>query len=180
MTTKIIKQRQGQLIAAKAVSLTDGKVISFENQLEQVRLSFPHYQFGEFTDNLMRQLEKKVKSLHWRAIRLASTMHFRLFSKIGAGDLEVLLGLIESERVKLEEKKSERSGMVEIVVEEKEKLAAVESKSEEGVKEQGTVMGEEKGAEEKLLLSPTSKRARSDEEVPSRGQEMMKKTRFGP
>lgn len=128
----------------------------------------------------MRQLEKKVKSLHWRAIRLASTMHFRLFSKIGAGDLEVLLGLIESERVKLEEKKNERSGMVETVEKEKEKPAAMESKPEEGVKEEEKVTGEETGAEEKLLLSPTSKRARSDEEVPSRGQEMMKKTRLGP
>lgn len=49
------------------------------------------------------QLNRKVKVLHWRAVRIASTTHLHLFQLIKFGDLNLLIAAMDAERRKADE-----------------------------------------------------------------------------
>lgn len=92
----------------------------------------------------VEQLEVRVRALHWRVIRLAGLSHLRLFAKIKAGEVEVLVELMEEERRRGVEEEERR----EREEDEKEKGGkAGEATGTEGEGET-VVVGKEVGGEE--------------------------------
>lgn len=78
-------------------------------------------------------LEVKARALHWRVIRRAALSHLHLFAKIGAGEVEVLVKLMEEERRREMEEEEAREQAEESVQEEE---VVVEGQAKKGDQEE--------------------------------------------
>lgn len=130
----------------------------------------------------------KVQALHFRALRTASTLYLRHFSKIGSGDLEKLLEEIEKERRVKEEQEEEKEearkkeeeqasnegdekviGEGEVIVEE-EKKSAIKLGNDTPLRDETVDEEKEKGAVTPLKSkdfgnTPKRPREESDESL---------------
>ncbi|GAA5989442.1 hypothetical protein JCM5350_000706 [Sporobolomyces pararoseus] len=126
--------------------MTSKKLQMTEKQLSTIPTSHPKH--SELQSSI-EPMKIKVQALHFRALRTASTLYLRHFSKIGSGDLEKLLEEIEKER-RVKEEQEEEKEEARKKEEEQASNEGHEKVIQEGEDSKGEVIEEEKKSAIKL------------------------------